>query len=118
VICTWAGLEKRVVELTPQTDGLAEILHPAELLEHWFPGTHVKSDGKQSDAFFSHLAVVNSDYGLGDSFWRNLDYGLQDQRCYSRLVTASDWRHGGRTTFRFGVLHLRRLNEDRTFEVV
>jgi len=118
VICTWPGLERRVVELSPAADIQGRIEHPADLLEHWFEGVRVTCEDKRTDSFYRHLAAIEFDYGLGDSFWRNLEEGLRDPRCYSRLVTAADIGSGARTTFRFGVLHLRRLASGKQFEVI
>jgi SAM-dependent methyltransferase len=118
VICTWPGLERRVVELSPAVEIRGNVEHPADLLEHWFEDVRVTCEDKRTDPFYRRLASIEFDYGLGDSFWRNLEEGLRDPRCYSRLVTAADGRMGGRTTFRFGVLHLRRLTSAKQFEVI
>jgi len=118
VICTWPGLERRVVELSPAAEIRGKVEHPAALLEHWFEDVCVSCEDRRTDAFYSRLAAIEFDYGLGDSFWRNLEEGLRDPRCYSRLVTAADATMGGRTTFRFGVLHLRRLTSAKQFEVI
>jgi hypothetical protein len=118
VICTWPGLKRRVVELDPKATERGEVKHPADLLQSWFQGVTVRCADRRPDSFYRHIAVIDSDYGLGDSFWRNLEYGLRDPRCYSRLVTAADWRMGGRTTFRYGLLHLRRLDSGTNFETI
>jgi len=118
VICTWPGLERRTVEINPAAERRGLPAHPADLLEYWL-GVTVSCEDKDVDRFYGHTAVINVDYGLGSSFWSNLDHALQNPRCYSTLVKPSDWRHGSRPTFRFGVLHLRRSHSVRDdFEVI
>jgi hypothetical protein len=118
VICAWPGLERRVVELDPAPEKRGRAAHPADLLETWLDIT-VDCADNDADRFYCHTAVINLDYGLGDTFWRNLDYALQDPRCYSTLVKPSNWRYGSRPTFRFGVLRLRRSQSITSrFEVV
>lgn len=118
VICTWPGLERRTVELNPVADRRGLPAHPADLLEAWLNVTVARQD-KDVDRFYRHTAVINVDYGLGSSFWSNLDHALQNPRCYSTLVKPSDWRFGSRPTFRFGVLRLRRSQSEAScFESV
>lgn len=118
VICTWPGLERRTVELNPVAERRGLPAHPSDLLESWLSITVACQDA-DIDRFYRHTAVISLDYGLGSSFWSNLDHALQNPRCYSTLVKPSDWRYGSRPTFRFGVLRLRRSNTDPScFEVV
>jgi methylase of polypeptide subunit release factors len=117
VICTWPGLERRTVELNPVAERRGTPMHPADLLASWFALT-LDCEDNDVDRFYRHTALV-LDYGLGRSFWSNLDHALQNPRCYSALAKPSDWKHGSRPTFRFGVLHLRRSAADADrFEVV
>jgi len=118
VICTWPGLERRTVELSPIAGTLGLPSHPADLLESWL-SLSVECQDRNAEQFYCHTAVINRDYGLGNAFWQNLDHALQNPSCYSNLVKASDWQHGGSTTFRFGILHLRRSQiNPLEFEVV
>jgi len=111
VICTWPGLERRAVEINPVAEKRGLPAHPADLLESWLNVTIACPD-KDIDGFYQHTAVISLDYGLGSSFWSNLDHALQNPRCYSTLLKPSDWRYGSRPTFRFGVLHMRRSMTD------
>jgi len=111
VICTWPGLKRRVVEVNPVAEKRGPAAHPADVLESWLDIT-IECPDRNVDRFYRHTAVVNIDYGLGSSFWSNLDHALQNPRCYSTLVKPADWKHGNHPTFRFGVLRLRRAESD------
>jgi hypothetical protein len=111
VICTWPGIERRAVEINPVSESRSLPAHPASLIESWFD-VIVDCKEKDVDRFYQHTVVINFDYGLGGSFWHNLDHALQNPRCYSTLVKSSDWRHGSHPTFRFGILRLRRSGSD------
>ncbi len=117
-VCTWPGLERRAVERDLHHEMRGLPAHPADLLSFWFPPINVACGNKDVDRFYRHTAVI-SDHGLGYSFWDNFDHALQDTRCYSTLVNPSDWKYGSRSTFRFGVLRLRRSRGDANcFEVI
>lgn len=116
VICSWPGLERRVVEEDSQAHGRGPTVHPTTLLTKWF---QLRFPERQYDPtkFFLHEAVV-TDYGLGPSFWHDVDVGIVKNK-YSTLLSPSNHRFGYQTTFRYGILHLRcRSVDQRVFDVI
>ena len=111
LICSWPGLERRVVEsVHGETRG--RIMSPLEKLETWFHITVVGD--RDPTSFFNRTARVNADdYGLHDTFWANL-IAARDNYMYSGLTNARDAEQH-LLEFKFGVLHLVRDSDDPTF---
>lgn len=110
LICSWPGLERRVIEsVHGETRG--RIMSPVEKLETWF---HITVVGDRNPtAFFDRVARVDSDdYGLHDTFWKNL-IAARDKYMYSGLANARDAERQS-LEFKFGVLHLVRDSDDPT----
>ena len=108
-ICSWPGLERRVVEATVgETPG--RVISPLEKLETWFPVTVIGD--RNPHQFFNRSASVDSDQGLHDTFWENL---IEARRrfMYSELADTSQAERQ-MLTFKFGVLHLTRDATDPT----
>lgn len=105
VICTWPGLERRVVERDPFAFEPGDLVHPFDLLEHWF-GIEIQSRRRDPLGFFNHTASVSTDYGLGSTFWANLEEGFATGLYSSLADQAND--EDGKFGFKFGVLHLTR----------
>lgn len=108
LICSWPGLERRVVE-SAHGETRGRIVSPVETLETWF-NISIVGD-RNPTAFFDRVARVDSDdYGLHDMFWKNLIVA-RDNSMYSVLANTRDAeRHF--LEFRFGVLHLARDSRD------
>lgn len=111
VICSWPGLERRVVEsVHGETRG--RIMSPIEKLETWFEITVVGD--RNPGEFFDRTARVNSDfnYGLHETFWNNL-IAARDKYMYSGLANGRG-AEDHLLEFKFGVLHLVRDSDDPT----
>ncbi len=108
LICSWPGLERRVVE-SSRGDAPRNIVTAAEQLETWC-GVTVVGD-RDPKTFFCYPARVNSDdYGLHEPFWRNL-IAARDRGMYSALAHAERAEQHS-LEFGFGVLHLIRDSDD------
>ena len=116
MICSWPGLERRVVEEEPKAAQIGSPVLPTTLLKKWFQFKFV-DDYHDVDQFYNRTATIR-DYGLGLPFLRNLNTSIE-RGYYSRLLCPVDRRQDGDQTFRFGILHLvceERL--DRRFRIV
>jgi SAM-dependent methyltransferase len=103
VICSWPGLERRLVEDTGDTSKNVGAVSPARLLNRWF-GIEVVGDSLAPTDFFRHTAVISS-YGLGPNFWTNLSRGIATG-LYSQFVEVAP-----QPSFRYGILHLVRVSQ-------
>ena len=103
VICSWPGLERRVVEGNPDAIKPGSPVLPTILLRKWLNFEFV-NDYRDLDQFYNQTATIR-DYGLGRTFLRNLLTSIE-RGYYSRLLCPVDRQQHGDATFRFGILHL------------
>lgn len=108
-ICSWPALEKRVSERTGDDEKGSRLTSPMELLRDWF-GIRIIGNVPNARDFYNREAILESDYGLGPSFWQNFWEGYK-KGLYSSSVCLGNQPNGA-PSFRFGILHLVRLPGD------
>ncbi len=111
-ICTWPGIEYRLVYNTDTIHPVPVVQHPTVLLNKWFGWNLEPFAELNGQDFYVNEAPISGSC-TDDFFWHEFQINHARKCCYSNFLTAGRTKTKFLPTFRYGILVLIRDENDR-----